>query len=48
MFSWEYTNYLKQQKQPPEEFRKKVFLKISQYSQENTSVGASLMSFEST
>ena len=29
------------QKQPPEVFYKKLFLKISQYSQENTCVGVS-------
>ena len=40
--------FLKQQKQSPEVFRKKVFLKILQYSQENTCVGAPLVSLEST
>ena len=48
MFSWECTIFLKQQKQPPKVFRKKVFLKISLYSQENTCVGAYLVSLEST
>ena len=47
--SWKCTNFLKQQKQPPEVFRKKgFFIKIWKYSQENTSVGASLVSLEST
>ena len=48
MFSWEFTNFLMQQKQPPEVFRKKKFLKILQYAQENICVGASLASLEST
>ena len=48
IFSCEYTNFLKQQKQTPEVFCKKVFLNISRYSQENTCVRASLVSLEST
>ena len=48
MFSWECTDFSKQHKQAPEVLHKKGVLKISQYSQENTSVGASLVSLEST
>ena len=48
MFSWKCTNFLKQHKQPPEEFRKKGVLKISQYSQENTCIRAYLVFLEST
>ena len=38
-------NLLKQQKQPPEVFHKKMFLEISQYLQESIYVGISLKAF---
>ena len=40
MFSWDCKDFLKQQKQPPEVFRKK--------GEENTCVGVSLVSLQST
>ena len=48
MFSWECTDFLKQQSSHPRCSVKKVLLNISQNSLENTCAEASLVSLEST
>ena len=44
-FTGKFTNFLKQQKQPTEVFRKMMFLKISRYSYDNTCLGVCMQAF---